>query len=612
MLLQVDSLAKRFGARVLFEGVSFAVDAGQRVGLVGRNGCGKSTLLKMIAGEEPVDEGNVARAAGTRIGYLRQKLSFSRATAMEEACSYLSAEEGWVPEHRAEEILAGLGLGEKERAADPNILSGGQQIRLSLACVLLSEPDLLLLDEPTNYLDIVAMAWLKRYLRSWRKGLILVTHDRGFLDGVCTHVLGLHRGRARMMAGDTNHWYSRIEEEEETHERRVANEERARRQAERFVERFRYKATKARAVQSRLKLLERREGLEHLSRLETLSFEFRESPFSGRTVLRVRDLGFRFPDGPWLFRNLSFELHPGERVAVVGPNGRGKSTLLRVLAGELPPGEGTVQWHPDAARGVFGQTNVDRIPAEWTVESAVGNAAPELGRTAIRNICGAMMFSGEDALKPVKVLSGGEKCRVLLGRILATPCQTLMLDEPTHHLDLESSEALLQALESFEGSVLLVSHSEEFVDRLSDKLIVFKDGNAHFRETGYAEFLAKEGWENGRMAARGKEEGKGSRKEDRRARARFVEERAKKLNPLRRKCAAIEEAISAEESEISRLHAELEVCSASGDGQLIVELSRQLAAAEKRRDDQFDRWVAVSRDLEEAEAEFAENPPSEP
>lgn len=608
-MLQVDRLAKRFGTRTLFEELSFVLQEGQRVGLVGSNGSGKSTLLKMISGEESVSEGTITRAAGIKVGFLKQHLRFTEKRVIDEAALALPFEEGgWKPLHRAEEVLGGLGFSPEEQQSDPQLLSGGQQLRLALASVLLSEPDLLLLDEPTNYLDIIALSWLKRYLQGWKRGLLITTHDRSFLDEVSTHILGIHRGRSRFYPGNTAHYYNRIEEEELQHERRVINQAKRRKEVERFIERFRSKATKAKSVQSRIKQLEREGKLEHLSSLDTLSFEFKSLAFPAKRLLQVRNLGFRYPGGEWLFRNLTFDLLPDERLAVVGINGTGKSTLLRLLSGELSPSEGEIVWHPDLKIGYFGQTNVKRLPPHWSVEDAIGNTGPELSKSAVRAICGVMLFSGEDALKKIHLLSGGEKSRVLLGQLIVSPAHILLLDEPTHHLDLPSSEALLQAIEAFEGAVVLVSHSEGVVDRIAEKLIVFDNGGATLKNESYSQFLQSAGWNQMEIAHRSaSSEALNSRKEQRRARAQLVEERSRRLKPLRQRIDQKEKECAQAEAKIAALHHAIAEASSRQEGKQIEESAKELAIQERIYREAFEEWVTALDEAEKIEASYGDS-----
>jgi ATP-binding cassette subfamily F protein 3 len=595
-VLTVNNLSKSYGKQTLFEGASFQVGPGERVGLVGRNGTGKTTLFRILLGEEEPDEGSVIVPAGYRIGHLAQHLRFRHRTVLEEAASALPRREDGAEEtYKAKAILTGLGFGEADLPSDPNDLSGGFQVRLNLARVLLSGANLLLLDEPTNYLDVVSIRWLRRFLRAWRGELLLVTHDRGFMDSVTTHTMGIHRCSVRKLPGDTEKLYRQILQEEEIHEQTRINDERRRKEAEVFIARFRAQATKARAVQSRIKALARHERLEKRKEIKDLDFQFTEAPFAGKWMLEVRDLSFGYePERP-LIEGLSFSVGRGDRIAVVGPNGRGKTTLLKLLAGELSPGSGTVKPALNLKSGHFGQTNVERLQPGLSVEEEVRQANPALTRTQVRTLCGAMMFGGDAAEKKISVLSGGERSRVLLGKLLATPANLLLLDEPTNHLDQESVDAFLEALTAFGGAVILVTHVERVLSALATRLIVFDGGKAELFHGGYADFLERVGWQ---AEAQGSSPGvagerQAGRRDARRLRAEIVARRAKELGRLRGAIDAIEREIVALEDRLAKDDAALVAASIRNDGAAVRDLLSASSAARRRIESLFDEMAAL-------------------
>lgn len=505
-MIQFDKVKLSFGGQLLFQDVSFTLQKGERCGLVGRNGSGKSTLLKMIAKEMEPDDGSVSLSKNYRVGFLRQHIHFTKPTILEEAASALPpGEEDHL--YKAEKILFGLGFSEKDMDASISQFSGGYHLRLHLAKVLISEPDCLLLDEPTNYLDIPSIRWLKQFLRRWRGEFLLITHDRDFMDEVTTHTMGIHRGGVKKLPGDTKHFFEQLLLEEEVHEKTRVKVEKKKAHAEDFIRRFGAKATKAGQAQSRVKMLARMPALEKLNAIANLSFDFHEAPFPGKKMLEAKDVSFSYTDAP-LISDVSLWIEKGERVAIIGKNGRGKSTLLRLFAKDLQPIEGSVEHSENAHIGYFGQTHIDHLHANHTIEEEINEANPKLKFAEIKAIAGVMMFSGDASKKKISFLSGGEKSRVLLGKILAKPCNLLMLDEPTHHLDIESIEALIDALEEFSGSVVIVTHSELILRRLLlDKIILCGENKQTYFLGTYDEFLEKVGWdEEEKVAPKKKEE----------------------------------------------------------------------------------------------------------
>ncbi|HEY1407221.1 MAG TPA: ABC-F family ATP-binding cassette domain-containing protein, partial [Spirochaetota bacterium] len=396
---------------------------------------------------------------------------------------------------RVEKALSGLGFSQSDMERNPSEFSGGYQIRMNLAKLLVSDPDMLMLDEPTNYLDIVAIRWLEEFLREWEKEFILITHDRSFMDSVVTHTVAIHRTKARKVEGDTEKLYNQINQEEEIYEKTRLNEAKKRRQEELFIERFKAKASFASRTQSRVKMLEKQGEMKALDSIEDLELYFNSAHFAAGQMISAENISFSYNGSePYLIDDFSLAIGKRDRVCIIGKNGKGKSTLLKLLAGEVKPLKGTISKHPSLLEGYFGQTNKLNLNDSRTVSEEIKSADPGCTDNKARTIAGGLMFSGDNALKKIKVLSGGEKSRVLLGKILVAPCHLLFLDEPTNHLDMQSCDSLIEAIDNFDGSVVMVTHNEMHLRSVATKLVVFDNGKITIYPGSYDDFLSDVGW----------------------------------------------------------------------------------------------------------------------
>lgn len=613
MVIQASNLSKAYGAQEIFDDVGFTVNAGERVGLVGRNGHGKTTLLRMIIGDERPDSGAISFPNNYTIGYLSQHLSFSADSVLREGCLGLKpSDDGRDESYKVETVLTGLGFSISDFARHPVELSGGFQVRLNLAKLLVSESNLLLLDEPTNYLDVVSIRWLTRFLKEWKGELIIITHDRDFMDGVTTHTMGIHRKKIKKIAGSTHKLYQQILMEEEVYEQTRINGEKRRKEVEQFINRFRAQATRARAVQSKIKALRREDRLEKKSEIRDLEFGFVHAPFMGKSLIEVKEIAFSFEsDGVPLINGLNLTVGKRDRIAVIGKNGKGKTTLLNLLAGDLLPIGGAVVRHSQLRLAYFGQTNIQRLGPDKTVEEEMLDAHPENNRKAARTVCGVMMFEGDSALKKVKVLSGGEKSRVLLGKLLISPANLLLLDEPTNHLDMESVDSMVEAIDAFEGAVVIVTHSEMILNALATRLVVFDNGGVRVFEGTYQDFLDREGWKDeGAIAIRrGPSDKNGSvanKKDLRRIKAELINTRSRILVPLQSRISEVEETITGLEQRIEEDTKSLLEVVSKGDGEAIKRLSRSIHESKKEIDMRFDELEILSEELDLKSREFEE------
>jgi ATP-binding cassette subfamily F protein 3 len=529
-MIQLSSLTKRFGERVLLESVTWFVGDRDRVGLCGPNGAGKTTLLRMLAGYDEPDGGEVIRPTALTIGYLPQDgLSHAGRTVFDEASDALrplldlKAEmhdlehrladetvppeaheamlerysdvqerfrmgDGYAIELRVATILRGLGFTPADFETQAEHLSGGWQMRLALAKLLLREPGLLLLDEPTNHLDLEARNWLEDYLGRYPHAVILVSHDRYFLDAVVERIADLSlRTITDYVCNYSQYLVQRHERVERLREAKKRQDDEIARVQE-FVDRFRYQATKAAQVQSRIKMLEKIERIEVPPERKRIHFQFPAAVKSGRVVLELEAV--RKAYGPKVVLDgVSLHIERGDRVALVGPNGAGKSTLMRMLAGAEPPDAGRrVEGH-QVVMQYFAQDEATRLDPALTVYETLSAGSPMHMVPAIRNILGGFLFAGDDVYKKAGVLSGGERTRLAVARMLLIPSNTLVLDEPTNHLDLDSKDVLLDALEDYGGTLIFVSHDRYFVERLATKVVEVGGGRAEFYPGTYAEFL---------------------------------------------------------------------------------------------------------------------------
>lgn len=492
-MIQAVDISKSFGARVLFEDVTFSLNKGERVGLVGRNGTGKSTLFKILLGTESYDQGQLTIPKTYKLGTLEQHIQFTKNSVIDECMSVLPKEMEFET-YRAERFLFGLGFEKEDMEKEPTSFSGGYQIRINLVKTLLKEPDCLLLDEPTNYLDIVSLRWLRGFLKNFDGEVVIITHDREFMDSVVTHTMGISRRKVRKIAGNTHKYYEQIQQEEEIYEQTRVNQERKVQQMMDYVDKMRAKARGASQAQSRLKMIDRMEKYDALENIKDLSFTFNHTPCPAKLVMDVRGVTFGFSHP--LFEKVKFAVEKNDRIGIIGKNGKGKSTFLNTLGKIHQPQEGELWEHSSLSLGHFGQTNVQRLHPNNTIIQEVQEEDPELPIAQVRAICGTMLFAGDDAEKKISVLSGGEKARVLLGKILAKKTNVLLLDEPTNHLDMESVEALMNAINNYEGACLVVTHNEEILRRCVNKLVIFRQGHAEFFDGTYDEFLEKIGWDS--------------------------------------------------------------------------------------------------------------------
>jgi ATP-binding cassette subfamily F protein 3 len=495
-MIRAKDLSISFSGREVFSEGNFIINPREKVGLIGRNGSGKSTFLKLILKKLEPDSGAVEIPRGYRIGHLEQHIHFTHNTVLEEICSVLPEErehEGW----KGENILYGLGFTESDLQKDPKNFSGGYQVKLNLAKLLLIEPQMLLLDEPTNYLDIHSIRWLKEFLREWEGELILITHDRDFMDSVITHTLLLHRNSFKKVPGNTRGVREKIAMEEEIYEKTRVNEEKQRQKTQDWIDRFGAKASQASRVQSRVKMLEKIDVKEKLDNIQNLDFAFNHKPFASKeSLIEVENLAFGYNPENRLINDLSFKIANGEKICVIGKNGKGKSTLLKLITQDLQPLKGSVKVHSKVEIGFFGQMNIDRLDKNSTIYEELQKVDERLPQSRVRQVCSNMMFSSDLANKKISVLSGGEKSRVMLGKILLKGANLLLLDEPTNHLDMESCDSLKEAIKSFEGALIMVSHDEGMLKEIANKLVVFDDDKTFTFEDSYEFFLKRKGWKD--------------------------------------------------------------------------------------------------------------------
>jgi ATP-binding cassette subfamily F protein 3 len=610
-MIRVENLHKSYGDLILFEGISFALNAKDRLGIVGRNGHGKTTLFRMILGKENPDSGAIIVPKNYRIGYVSQKLEFSHDMILAEAISALPAIE---KDHhwKAEKILAGLGFSQTDFQRHPKDFSGGYQVRLNLAKALISGPDLLLLDEPTNFLDITSIRWVEQFLQNWPHEVMLITHDRSFMDKIVTHTMGIHRFMVRKIEGNTAKYYDQIAVDEEVYEKTRIKDARRRKEIEQFITRFRAKARQANLVQSRIKTLQKMEKKQQLEKLKILNFSFSNSPFQARHVLSVQNLNFSYDKTLPLIRDFGITVAAGERICVVGPNGKGKSTLLKLLGGEISPQTGEINYHAAVKKGFFEQGSVKSLVDKRSILDEIILSSPDGDQQHARNICGAMMFSGDDALKKISVLSGGEKSRVMLGKLLVTPVNLLLLDEPTNHLDMESSDALLAAIDNFDGTVIMVTHNEMFLHALGQRLIIFQNDRLEVFDGSYQRFLDKGGWQDEITAAVNRRQQNHNampspkliKKDLRRRRSEIISERSRIVKPLQERIIKVENQMENEEAELASLNLSMQQAAQDQDGARISEISQALHSCQHTIDRLFDDLEALTRNLETRNAEF--------
>ena len=660
-MLAADNLGISFGGRRLFGGLNFTLRAGERFSLAGPNGAGKSTLMKIIAGLEQPDEGRIAKAKTITVGYLPQEgvqikgrtlmaeaeTAFADALELQREFDEVSEQLGVLahdsPEYaealeafgdlqlrlehhdvsrmkpQIEVVLTGLGFALKDMERLTDEFSGGWQMRIALAKLLLAEPSVLLLDEPTNHLDIETVVWLEDYLKSYHGAILLISHDRRFLDNLTNRTLAFEQGRVNLYSGNYSFFVRESKARREQLVKAKANQDREIAKTQQFIDRFRAQANKASMVQSRVKQLDKVERIELEEDDSEIGFRFPQPPSSGHTVMRLKSVAKSYDGVRYVLKPFDFEIEKGDRIAIVGVNGAGKTTFSKILAGAEKPTDGARELGHNARVGYYSQDHADALDTSKTVLETIERTAKGLSEAQLRTLLGCFLFRGDDVFKSVKVLSGGERGRLALANMLLTPANFLVLDEPTNHLDMRSQAVLQQALQDYTGSYVIVSHNRDFLDPVVTKTLEFRVGEPPRLYLGnLSYYLEKKAEEKARMqeaashltapASRpnAAEPPPVNAKERRKLEAQRRQGRAGVLKPLREKLAQVEEGIATLETEKATLAARMSSADFNDDAGLVLETTSRFADVEAALSRAYSQWSDVSEAVERAEKEFGE------
>jgi len=534
-MIRLDSISKQNGKQIVFIEASATLLRGEKIGLVGPNGAGKTTLFRMVTGQEPPDEGQVSVDRGVSIGYFSQDVGdMAGRSALSEVMegvgpvSAVAAElkqleaamadpdqaddmdaivtrygevqgrfeelDGYALEGRASEVLAGLGFTQEMMDGDVGKLSGGWKMRVALARILLMRPDVMLLDEPSNHLDLESLIWLEKFLKGYEGALMMTSHDREFMNRIVTKIVEIDGGSLTTYSGDYEFYAQQRAQNEKQQQAQFERQQAMLAKEIQFIERFKARASHAAQVQSRVKKLEKIDRVEPPRRRESVSFEFQPAPRSGEDVVSLKNVHKRY-GARTIYEGLDFHVRRRERWCIMGVNGAGKSTLLKLVAGSTTPDDGTVAVGGSVKMGYFAQHAMEVLDGERTVFQSLEDSFPQAGQGSLRALAGCFGFSGDDVEKRCRVLSGGEKARLVMAKMLYDPPNFLVLDEPTNHLDMTTKEMLIAALASYEGTMLFVSHDRHFLAALSNRVLELTPDGIHQYGGGYTEYVARTGQE---------------------------------------------------------------------------------------------------------------------